>query len=446
MAVVEGPPEHSSRGLIKGLEYLSDPLSYLARVPVEYGGIVKFRFFRRQVYLVTDPESVKQVLVTDAEDFPRGRSAQVVKNILGPSLLTSAGQEHLNQRRVLQKAFRPTQIQQYAAIAVDHAAALCDRWHREGVSNAFVDREMMRLTLGVMAKSVFSADFEHDAQVFSDIVETFDMMERFVNPPLGPILAYMPLYRNFRFLRARRRLLGLFRDEVDQRQRNGDRKDDLISRILEANGQENGAPMSADELAGHILALLFAGHETTAIWIAWTWYLLGQYPEVEARLHEELAEVLGNRLPTFEDLPRLDYMRKVLTETLRVYPPAYILERVAARTMTVGDYVIPKGSMIFLSPYASHRDPRFYPEPERFDPERWTDEEKEKRPRFSFFPFAAGPHLCIGEPMAWMEATLILAATAQRYTMRPDPNHKVITVPRVTLRAKTGIRMILERR
>jgi cytochrome P450 len=218
--------------------------------------------------------------------------------------------------------------------------------------------------------------------------------------------------------------------------------------LLLAQDEEGASGSMTDEqIRDEALTIFLAGHETTANALAWTWYLLSQNPEAEAKLHAELDAVLDDgRLPTVEDLPRLRYTEMVLAESMRLYPPAWVVGRLAVKEYAVGDHVAAQGTLVLISQYVLHRDPRFFPDPLRFDPERWTPEAKEARPQYAYFPFGGGARRCIGEGFAWMEGTLIIAAIARRWRMRLVPDHPVVPHPRMTLRAKHGIRMEMEDR
>jgi cytochrome P450 len=232
-----------------------------------------------------------------------------------------------------------------------------------------------------------------------------------------------------------------------ERRASGKDHGDLLSMLIIAQDTEgDGGGMSDQQLRDEIVTLMMAGHETTAVALSWTFYLLSQNPEVEAELHRELDSVLGGRLPTTADLQHLTYTRMVLSESMRLYPPAWILERCAIKDCEIGGYQIKTNDLVFASQYLTHRDPRWWDNPEQFDPMRWTPEAQASRPKFSYFPFGAGTRICIGEQFAWMEGILVLATLAQQWKMRHDPTHKVEIEPLVTLRPKYGMRMMLERR
>jgi cytochrome P450 len=252
-----------------------------------------------------------------------------------------------------------------------------------------------------------------------------------------------------RFNRARARLDGVVYRIIDERRRGGEDRGDLLSMLLLAEDEEGDRQgMSNEQVRDEAMTLFLAGHETTANLLAWTWYLLARNPEAERRLHAEIDAVLEDgRAPTVDDLPRLRYAEMVVSEVMRLYPPAWAVGRRAVADHEAGGYHVPAGSLILVSQYVAHRDPRFWPDPERFDPERWTPEARGQRPQFAYFPFGGGPRRCVGEAFAWMEATLILATLAARGRMRLAPGRTAETSPRITLRpGRGGVPVILERR
>jgi cytochrome P450 len=385
-------------------------------------------------------------LVTRADHFHKGRALQRSKRLLGEGLLTSEGEHHRRQRRLAQPAFHRKRIESYGAAMVDYAARDSARW-RDG-ETLDMTQEMMRLTLAIVGKTLFDAEVESEADeigvALTELLELFQMLLL----PYSEYLERLPLPANRRFTRARAKLDAVIYRIIDERRAGGADRGDLLSMLLLAQDEEGaGGGMTDEQLRDEALTIFLAGHETTANALAWTWYLLSQNPDAEAKLHAELDAVLaGGRLPTVEDLPQLRYTEMVLAESMRLYPPAWTIGRLAVREYAVGDYVAAEGTLVLVSQYVMHRDPRFFPEPLRFDPERWTPEAKEARPPYAYFPFGGGARRCIGEGFAWMEGTLIIAAIARRWRMRLVPDHPVVTHPRMTLRAKHGIRMTMEER
>jgi cytochrome P450 len=307
-----------------------------------------------------------------------------------------------------------------------------------------VDGEMMRLTLAVVSSSLFGTDVAASAdEVREDLASIIALFPRFSLPLFG-LIQKLPLPSNLRFDRAVARLDALVYRLIAERQRDGRDHGDLLSMLVLARDDEGGGRMTDRQLRDEVITLLLAGHETTSNALTWTWYLLSQNEEVEARWHDELRRVLGDRAPTFGDLPALPFTEMVLAESMRLFPPAWGMGRRALRDVTLGGFTIRKGAILALSPYIVHRDERFWPDPLRFDPDRFTAEAKAARPRFAYFPFGAGARSCIGEPFAWMEGVLLLATIGQRWRLRLLPGHPVELKALMTLRPRYGMRMVAE--
>jgi cytochrome P450 len=428
------------------LAFRRDPLKFLTRLAREHGDIVPFRLGPQHVLLLNHPDLVKDALVTRADYFHKGRALQRAKRLLGEGLLTSEGEHHRRQRRLAQPAFHRKRIESYGAVMVDYAARDSDLWHDGETLD--VAHEMMRLTLAIVGKTLFDADVESDTDqigvALTQLLELFQMLLL----PYSEYLERLPLPANRRFTRARASLDAVIYRIINERRASGADRGDLLSMLLLAQDEEGASGSMTDEqLRDEALTIFLAGHETTANALAWTWHLLAQNPDAEAKLHAELDAVLsGGRLPTVADLPQLRYTEMVVAESMRLYPPAWVIGRLAIKDYAVGDHVAAEGALVLISQYVLHRDPRFFPDPLRFDPERWTPEAKEARPPYAYFPFGGGARRCIGEGFAWMEATLIIATIARRWRMRPVPVHAVVPHPRITLRAKHGIRMTMEDR
>ena len=428
------------------LAFRRDPLKFLTRLAREHGDIVPFRMGPQHVLLLNHPDLVKDALVTRADCFHKGRALQRSKRLLGEGLLTSEGEHHRRQRRLAQPAFHRKRIDSYGAAMVEYAARDSARWHAGETLD--ISHEMMRLTLAIVGKTLFDADVESDTDeiggALTELLELFQMLLL----PYSEYLERLPLPANRRFTRARAKLDAVIYRIINERRASGADRGDLLSMLLLAQDEEGASGSMTDEqLRDEALTIFLAGHETTANALAWTWYLLSQNPEAEAKLHAELDAVLdGGRLPTVEDLPQLRYTEMVLAESMRLYPPAWVVGRLAVKEYAVDEHVAAKGTLVLVSQYVLHRDPRFFPDPLRFDPERWTPEAKEARPQYAYFPFGGGARRCIGEGFAWMEGTLIIAAIARRWRMRLVPDHPVVPHPRMTLRAKHGIRMTIEDR
>jgi len=417
-----------------------DPLAFVSRMAREPGDIVHYRLWRQDVFLAKHPDLIRDVLVTNQHDYAKGAGLQWAKRFLGEGLLTSEGEVHTRQRRLSQPAFHRQRIGSYAAVMADYAARSSERL-REG---ALFDMhaEMMALTLAVAAKTMCDADVgSESAEIGEALTDVISVFPRFVLPFAG-LLHRLPLPATRRFERARARLDEVVYRMIEDRRRSGEDRGDLLSMLLMARDEENdGGRMSDTQLRDEVMTLFLAGHETTANALSWTWYLLAQNPEAEARLHEEIDTVLGGRHPVFEDLPRLRYAEMVLAESMRLYPPAWGLGRRSLRDQVLGGIAIPVDSLVLMSSYLVQRDPRFFPEPLRFDPTRFTPEGKASRPKFAYFPFGGGARQCIGEPFAWMEGVLILSTLAQRWRFRVDPRARIEPQALITLRPRRGMPM-----
>jgi cytochrome P450 len=428
------------------LSFVREPLAFLSGAARAYGDIAYFGGATQKFYLLNHPDYIRDVLVTHNTTFMKGRGLQRAKLLLGEGLLTSEPPLHRRQRRLAQPAFHKQRVGAYGSLMVDYALRMGrERWQHGRTLDAA--QEMMHLTLAVVGKTLFGTETEAEADEVRAALSAVMVSFRRMLLPFTELLDRLPLPSRRRFERARASLDAIIFRIIEERRRGGEDRGDLLSMLLHAQDDEgDGRGMTDEQLRDEALTIFLAGHETTANALTWTWYLLSQNHEVEARLHAELDEVLEGRPPTAEDLPRLIYTEMVLAESMRLYPPAWILGRRALKDYEVGGYRLPAGALVLMSQYVTHRDPRFYPEPERFDPERFAPEAKAARPQFAYFPFGGGPRRCIGEGFAWMEGVLVLAALAREWRLRLVPGHPVELHPVVTLRPKHGMLMTLERR
>jgi cytochrome P450 len=436
------------RRLVPGLNFYrfrTDTLRFLQRMAVEYGDIVYFKIGPQPAYFLNHPDYIKDVLVTSNNSFMKGRALQRSKRLLGEGLLTSENPLHRRQRRLAQPAFHRQRIANYASVMTEYAERISSGW-RDG-DTVDISQEMMRLTLGIVGKTLFDADVEGEAAEIGEALTTVMDLFNLLLLPFSELLEKLPLPHRRRFDRARDRLDQTIYRMIKERRESGQDRGDLLSMLLLAQDEEGeGGGMSDTQLRDEAMTIFLAGHETTSNALSWTWYLLSQNPHAEELLHAELDMVLQGKIPTFDDVPRLPYTEMVLAESMRLYPPAWAVGRLSVEDYSVAGYVIPKGSLVLLSQYVMHRDARFFPDPEVFDPERWLPDAKEARPQFSYFPFGGGPRRCIGEGFAWMEGILLLATLASRWRMRLDPSHPIELQPVMTLRPKHGIKMTLHER
>ncbi len=417
-----------------------DPLAVFTGWAREFGDIFYYRAGWIHVYFLNSPELIESVLVTNQQNFRKDRVIQNSRWFLGQGLLTSEGSEWLRQRRLCQPAFHRERLALYARIINGCAEEMLDSW-KDG-ENRDVHQEMMQLTLRVVAKVLFSVDVKNESKEVAAALNLLMKHSSGARMLLPPWVRYLPLPFLIRVRRAVRQLDEVVYRIIRERRESESDKGDLLSMLMSAR-DEDGSRMTDRQLRDEVMTFLLAGHETTALSLSWAWYLLSENPEAENKLHHELGRVLGGKNPSFEDLPRLCYTEAVVKESMRLYPPAWSLARTAAEDFEIGGYLVPAGSNVVMSQWIMHRDPRFFPSPEQFDPGRWFEEHTQRLPRFAYFPFGGGPRYCVGASFAMMEATLLLAAIAQRFRLRMVPGHKVVPVPSITLRPKYGIKMSL---
>lgn len=440
-------PPGPSRGLRSLLPIAvgRDPLAFLQDLHRNFGDIAHTQAAGEHVVLLSHPQYVKDVLMTHQHNFRKGRGLEKARRLLGDGLLTSEGGTHLRQRRLIQPAFHRERIASFGSAMTEYADRIQHGWADGDTIDA--SHEMMRLTLGIVGRTLFDTDVESHArdvgEALTDVLDSFwtSML------PFADVLERLPIPQLRRGREARARLDAIVYGMIAERRTNpGDRGDLLSMLILAQDEEQGGRRMSDAQVRDEAMTLFLAGHETTANALAWTWYLLSQSPEVEARLHEEVDRVLGDRLPTVGDIAHLGYVEQVITESMRLYPPAWLIGRRAIESYKVGDYTLPPRTIVLLSPWVMHRDARFFAEPGRFMPDRWTPAFKASLPPFAYYPFGGGARRCIGEAFAWMELVLVVATIAGRWRLRLVPGHPVVPQPVVTLRLKHGLKMTAERR
>ena len=429
-----------------------DPLGFLAELQREHGDVARFRMAGREFVLLSDPDAVREVLVTDQRSYGRGYRYRTLKLLLGEGLLTSEGEFHLRQRRLAQPAFHRDRIARYAE-AMGAAAERWDvRWQARAGDATPVDMadEMAKLALTIVSETLFGADVKREADAVSHALDVALHSATPAFAALGRWALHLPIPAARRFRRARADLDAVIYRLIAERRASGTDHGDLLSMLLLATDAEDGdgrtVRMTDRQLRVEAMTLFLAGHETTANLLAWTWYLLALHPEIAERLRDSLAAALDGRTPAMDDVPRLGYARQVLSEALRLYPPAWALGRIAIERRTFGGYTVPAGAGVLLSPYLVQRDARWWPEPKRFDPERWAPGAGAERHKFAFFPFGAGTRICIGEQFAWTEALIVLATLAPRWAPTLAPGARVEPEPIITLRPRHGIPMRLHRR
>ena len=435
-----GPRGHLLLGCLP--DYAGDTLGFMTRLARQYGDAVRFRLGRMSCYLFSHPDQIEEVLRSKSQHFIKDRPLQISTSVFGRGLLTSEGDLWRRQRRLIQPAFLAQQVRGYGPVMVEAAGRMLATWRDGQVRD--IHAELMRVTFDVVARCLFGADLAERAEGVETAVGV--LSDHFLNPLFwSPILRWLPAPSNLRFRRAVRLLDGIVYDLIRQGRGGGLDPGSLLSRLLEAQRQAGGR-LTDRQLRDEMVTLLLAGHETTALALSYTFYLLARHLEAEARLVAELQEALGGRAPTAEDVPRLRYAEWVVKEAMRLYPPAWGLGREAIADCEVGGYHVPRGTQVLTIQWVVHRDPRWFEEPEAFRPERWADDLERRLPRCAYFPFGDGPRICVGQQFALTEAVLVLATVARRYRLTLVGDEPLELVASITMRPRRGITMRVQGR
>ncbi|HEY1859039.1 MAG TPA: cytochrome P450 [Gemmataceae bacterium] len=437
-----GPKGHLLLGNLP--EFRRDMLSFVTDCTRTYGDVVAFRLGPRRCLLINHPDLIEEVLVTNARNFIKHFVLRMKPSLLGKGLLTSNGDFWLRQRRLAQPAFHRDRINAYGAVMVSYTERMLAGW-KDGEAHD-IHADMMQLTLEIVAKTLFDADVSGKGQAVGEALQTalHFFSTRFKS--LFRLPGFAPTPANLRLKKAIRRLDDIIFRMVDERRGSGEDRGDLLSMLLHAQDQDDGSRMTNRQLRDEMMTLFLAGHETTAISLAWTWYLLARHPDVGAKLVQELKQELGERSPTVADLPRLRYTESIVLESMRLYPPAYMFGREPIETCALGGFEVAAGRTVFMSQWVTQRDPRFFDHAAEFLPERWRSDKIKSLPKYAYFPFGGGPRICIGNNFAMMEAILILATMARHWQFTLAPGHPVILEPLMTLRPMHGIKGIIHRR
>jgi cytochrome P450 len=435
-----GPPPNLIRSLFGAMQ--QNPLDYFTAMAQKYGDVSGMRIGKFRSLFINRPDLIEDVLVNNARLYHKGRILRANKYLFGEGLLTSEGDFWLRQRRLAQPAFHRARVNAYAATMAEYAEQMIATW-RNGEERD-IHEEMMQLALRIVSKTLFDADVTRDAK---EIGETLDVLlqiaANFGRTILVPL--WVPSPRNIRAKLGIKRLEKVIYRIIAERRANGRDTGDLLSILLHAQ-DEDGSHMNDRQLRDETITLFLAGHETTANTLAWTWWLLAQNPAVEKKFHEELDGVLGGRAPEVDDLPRLAFLNNVLTESLRLYPTAWGMARLAAEEHEIAGYPVRRGYGVAFAQWVIHRDARWFDAPLEFRPERWGNGLAKQLPRFAYFPFGGGPRQCIGNTFALMEASVVLATIGQKFRFQLVPDHKVTPLASITLRPKNGIQVRLETR
>ncbi|HWZ99464.1 MAG TPA: cytochrome P450 [Candidatus Dormibacteraeota bacterium] len=419
-----------------------DPLAFFTKLAHDYGDVSSLKLFDFRTLFINHPDDIEDVLVNKARSFEKGRVMKANMRLFGEGLLTSEGGFWLRQRRLAQPAFHRARVAAYGTTMVEYAERAMQTW-RSGETRD-IHEDMMQITLQVVGKTLFNADLARDAREVGETLEILlKMAADFGKSILIPL--WVPTPRNLRARMGIRRIEKIIYRIIAQRRKEGGDAGDLLSMLL-AVQDEDGSRMTDKQLRDETITLFLAGHETTANALSWTLWLLAQNPAVEKRFHEELDGVLGGRAPGVEDMPRLVYTSQILSESMRLYPPAWGMARLVKEEVEVAGYKLVPGNGVAWAQWVVHRDPRWFDDPQRFIPERWEGDLAKRLPRFAYFPFGGGPRQCIGNSFALMEATMILATVAQRFRFKLVDGHPVKPLASITLRPQHGIRATLEAR
>jgi cytochrome P450 len=423
---------------------LVNPIKHFQNLAANYGDIAHYKVGGSHIVFLNHPEYIREVLIVQHANFVKERTQRRSKLLLGEGMITVDGALHRKQRQVAQPGFHRQQVPAYAEAVVRRAAKLRERWRAGEQRDIYQD--MMKLTLGTVGETLFGTELGGDVETLNtavgDIMKVYHAM---VLLPGVKYLIHVPFTPLHKFLQARRRLHATVKKMITEHRGRpaSAASPDLLDLMLFAQEQ---ADWSEADLRDQVVTVFLAGYETMAIALTWTWFLLSQNPDARDQMYAEVDAVAGNRLPTYDDLPRLSYTDMVLAESMRLYPPAWAMGREALNDFVLGPYRLPKGTTVLMSQFVIQRDPRFFPDPLRFDPLRHTTEAKALRPRFTYFPFGMGPRQCIGEAFAWMEGILVLATLAQRWKLNLVPGHPVEPEPLFTLRPKHGMKMVISAR
>ncbi|MBK7933729.1 MAG: cytochrome P450 [Acidobacteria bacterium] len=453
-----------------------DRTAFLTR-QAELGDVTFLRMGPQPVFFLNHPDLIRDLFVVNADKFEKGRALKRAKVLLGEGLLTSEREAHLRQRRMIQPAFHRIRIAEYSRSMVEYAEQMAASW-QDGETRD-IDKEMMHLTLQIVAKTLFNAEVEDDADEIGAAMTTMVELFNFLLLPFSEWLEKLPIPHSIRFKRAKKKLDEVIYGIINERRRTGEDKGDLLSMLLMAQDEDDGGTMTDQQVRDEALTLFLAGHETTANALTWTWYLLSQNPEAEAKLHAELVSAFaegGNlsgsegvlsasdtsidakntlatgrvsafRTPTINDIPNLKFTEAVLAESMRLYPPAWAIGRNVIAAHDFGGFTAKPGTLILTSPFITHRDARFFDDPLEFRPERWeTMSVKEAGNRNIYFPFGGGGRRCIGESFAWTEGILLIATIARKWKLSLDQGQKIGLNPQITLRPKFGMRMTCQSR
>ncbi|WP_404330986.1 cytochrome P450 [Mesobacillus maritimus] len=427
-------------------DFQRNPLRFMQTLASKYGHIVRFRLGPlHKVILLSDPELIKEVLVTKQKCFIKSREVQSLKTLVGEGLLTSEKDMHMQQRRLIQPAFKKTHINAYAQDMIDLTEEYMSKWN-DGMETE-ITKDMLDITLGIISKTMFSMDFKEGHELLGDSVENGMKLAIKRMRSILPLPLWVPSKTNREYKQVAQALDQVLFSIIGNRRQNDSHKEDLLGILMNARDDEHGTGMTDQQLRDELMTIFLAGHETTANALSWTIFLLSQHPEVEEELHNEIDSVIGSESLKLEHFQRLSYTQNVIWESLRLFPPAYVIGRQVDEDVEIGGYLFKKGETVLMSQFVIHRLPDYFEDPEDFRPARFENNFMKTLPTYAYFPFGGGPRVCIGNHFAFMEMVLVLACIAQRYRLRLIGHHETIKPqPLITLRPKPGLKMKLEKR
>jgi cytochrome P450 len=421
----------------------ANPIRLFQHLAEKYGDIAHYKIGWNHIVFLNHPDYIREVLVVQNDNFIKERTVRRSKMLLGEGMITAEGVQHRLQRQVAQRAFHRQRIPEYASTMVQEALRMRESWRPGEQRDVAID--MMQLTLNVVARTLFATDLHDEVHELADAINRIMGLYNFlVMLPAAEWLVHVRPPGLAAFVRARKRIDAVVHRMIASHRQKSSNSGSLLDLMLAAS--RDNSPASEQSLRDQVITIFLAGYETVANALVWTWFLLSQNPECERRLHAEIDGELQRRIPTFDDVPRLRYTEMVFAESMRLYPPAWAMGRYALRDFRLGEFFLPAKTTVLISQFVTHRDARFFPDPLRFDPERFAPEARSQRTKFAYFPFGAGVRQCIGESFAWTEGVLLLATLAQECKLSLVPGHCVEPQPLITLRPKYGMQMLVETR
>lgn len=435
-----GPRRYPVLGMLPHMR--SGPHEFFLRTALEYGGVAQLG--RPDRLLVTHPDGVKHVLVDNHRNYIKGKHTERLRILIGNGLPVADGEAWLQQRRLMQPAFHRQRLASLTTVITDLTVAMLDQWQSRSDRAFDIAAEMRHLTQQIIVGLMFGAEIDSHAaeavgRAFAFMMEYF----HYRNSSPFPLPEHWSTWRNRRLKHVQQQIEQFVNRIIEEQRRSAASADNLVSMLLAARDQETGEGMTNQQLFDEVRTIFFTGYDTTSNVLAWVWYSLAQHPDVERRLHHELTEVLGGRTPTFQDLPNLTYVRMIIEETMRLYPPAWSTGRTVVADDQIDGYHISAGSKVIISPYVTHRLPTLWEHPDTFDPQHFAPEQSAGRDQYAYFPFGGGPRLCIGSNLAMMEAQLIVAMVAQKYRLSLVLGRPVHLYPGIILQPRHGLPMRL---